>query len=89
MPSLIKKRGKKRWRGTVMYQGQRREKLFPDGTKKSKREALQWEQETLEEMKKEDTVTDCWTLFKWAEEYLDDSLQRHAEKTYKEWKFFY
>ncbi len=86
MPSLITKRGKKRWRATVMVNGQREDKLFPDSSMKTKREAVLWEKEVKERLEKEETVMDCLTLFDWAQEYLDYSKSNFSLKTYKEKK---
>lgn len=87
MPSLIMKRGRKRWRGTVMVRGERRDKLFPDATKKSKRKAVLWETETQKELEKTQTAMGCLTIFKWAGEYLDFAGERFAVKTYGEKKY--
>lgn len=86
MPSLITKRGKKRWRATVMVNGQRKEKLFKDSSKEEFREAVLWEKEEKERLDTEQTVTDCLTLFDWAEVYLDYSKSNFGEKTYGEKK---
>lgn len=87
MPSLIKKRGKKVWRATVMVNGQRKDQLFPDKSMDSKREAILWEKETKERLKKEQmTGTDCLTTLDWAEDYLDYVKSRFVKKTYGEKK---
>jgi len=87
MPSLITKRGLKRWRGTVMVKGERRDKLFPDATKKSYREAVLWEKETQKELEKTQTAIGYLTIFDWSTHYLDFGRERFAEKTYKEKKY--
>jgi len=86
MPSLITKRGLKRWRGTVMFKGERRDKLFPDATKKTYRKAVQWEKEIQKELAKTQTAMGCLTILKWAERYLDFVQERFASKTYGEKK---
>jgi len=86
MPSLITKRGKKRWRATVMVNGQRKDKLFPDNSKEVFREAVLWEKEEKEKLETEQIVTDCLTLLDWAGEYLDYSQSNFSLKTYKEKK---
>lgn len=86
MPSLITKRGKKRWRATVMVNGQRKEKLFPDSSKRSHRNAVIWEKEEKERQKTEQTDMDCLTLFNLAETYLDYAESNWAKITYKEKK---
>ncbi len=83
MPGLITKRGKKRWRAQIMVNGILRQKLFPNATKKSYRDAVAWESETKKLLESE-TDTDSWTLLDWANEYLDYSNERYAQKTYKE-----
>ena len=50
MPSLITVRGRKRYRGTVMVDGDRRDKLFPDASKKSFRDAAEWEKNKRAEL---------------------------------------
>jgi hypothetical protein len=86
MPSLITKRGKKRWRATVMVDGQRMDKLFPDKSKEAFREAVLWEKEGKDRLENEQTVMDCLTMFDWAGEYLDYAQSNFVEKTYKEKK---
>lgn len=86
MPSLITKRGKKRWRATVMVNSQRKDKLFPDNSKETFREAVSWEKEEKDRLEKEQTVMDCLTMFDWAEEYLDYAESNFVKKTYKEKK---
>ena len=87
MPSLITKRGLKRWRGTIVFRGERRDKLFPDATKKMYRKAVLWEKETQKKLEKEQTATGYLTILKWAERYLDFAQERFAVKTYKEKKY--
>lgn len=86
MPSLITKRGKKRWRATIMVNGERKDQLFPDNSKESFRAAVLWENSEKERLTKEQTAMDCLTLFDWAEEYLDYSQSSFAATTYQEKK---
>lgn len=86
MPAMITKRGKKRWLGSIMKDGVRKQKLFPDATKKSKREAQQWEMETLKKLEKELTSMGSLTIAQWVDEYLDYAMQNHCGETYKEKK---
>ena len=87
MPSLITKRGVKRWRGTVMVSGERRDRLFPDATKETFRKAVLWEKETQKELEETQTGMGCLTILNWAGEYLDFAGERFAVKTYKEKKY--
>lgn len=84
MPSLITKRGTKRWRGTIMVKGQRRDRLFPDNSKETYRQAVLWEKKEKERLEQELTVTDCLAAIDWAEQYLDYVKNRFVETTYKE-----
>ena len=84
MPGLVTKRGKKRWRASIMVGGELRQKLYPDATKKSYREAVAWETEQKEKIEKKKTAMVSWTILSWSDEYLDFAKDRFAEKTYKE-----
>lgn len=87
MPTLINKRGKKRYVATPYYQGKRgKSKLMPDASRKSYREAVTWEQEQIEQLKAEmeQTATDCLTVLNWSDEYLDYVQKHFVKKTYKE-----
>jgi integrase len=70
-----------------MVMGERRDKLFPDATKESYREAVLWEKETQKELEETQTAMGCLTIFDWSEEYLDYAKERFAVKTYKEKKY--
>jgi len=70
-----------------MVRGERRDKLFPDATKKSYRNAALWEKETQKKLEKAQIAMGCFTIFDWAEEYLDFARERFAVKTYKEKKY--
>jgi len=88
MPSLIRKRGKNRYRASVMVKGVYRQKLFPDSAKKSFREAVIWETETRETLIKELSQTNSvfLTVIEWANEYLEEAQNRFVDKTFKEKK---
>jgi integrase len=88
MASVIKKRGKLRYRGSVMVRGEKREKLFPDASMTSKREAIVWEKEEKERMEKEQSRTNLESLMivKWTNDYLEEAKARFSEKTFKEKK---
>ena len=86
MPSLITKRGKKRWRAGVMVNGQKSSKLFPDNSKQAYRHAVLWEKEERERIENEQTAMDCLTMLDWAEEYLDYAKNNWVKKTYGEKK---
>ena len=88
MPSLITKRGIKRYRGTVTVEGVTRQKMFPDDLKKSYRKAIIWENETREALEKElsEIPMECLVIDDWTEGYLDDVKDRFVKKTYQEKK---
>ena len=90
MPTKHKAKGKEpHWKGVVVVQGNRREKHFPDASLKSKRAAIEWENEMREELKAElaGTLTDCCpNVLGWATQYLDYSKISHAPVTYDEKK---
>ena len=84
MPGLITKRGKKRWRASITKDGKTYQQLFPDATKASKKKALLWEQEKLQEIESAVTHMGCSNLYEWANAYLDYARENFAEITYKE-----
>ena len=88
MPSLIQKRGLRRYRGNVMVMGVTREKLFPDDSKKSYQKAVVWEAETHKALEKElsETPMVCLVVADWTEAYLNDVRDRFSKKTYQEKK---
>jgi integrase len=86
MPSSITKRGKKRWRASIMVNGKKREKLFPDNSMATKRNAALWEKEEKERLEKEQIGMSCLKVLDWAESYLDYVKDRFVDKTYKEKK---
>ena len=71
-----------------MVKGDVREKLFPDASIKSKREATVWEKEEKERMEKELSQTNSESLMivKWTNEYLEEAKVRYSDKTFKEKK---
>jgi len=87
MPSRIKKNGLYRYRASVTdtnAPGRRIQKLFPDDSKKSQREAILWEEETRKAIRVGMIDTVYLTVRGWAEGYLDDAKARFVEKTYQE-----
>jgi len=92
MPSLVTKRGRRRYLGTVWVNGHRGPtRLFPDDTKKSYKAAVEWEAAAAREVRQqqihaEATATACLTLETWVDDYLDVIMHGYANKTYKEKK---
>ena len=86
MPSKILKRGIWRYRASVTVNGTAKQKLFPDVTKKSYREAVIWEKENKETLEKElsEIAMEYLAVSDWTEEYLSDVQDRFSTKTYKE-----
>lgn len=87
MPSLINKRGRRRYLATPWYKGVAgKRKLMPDATKKSYREAVLWEKEQIEELKQqaEQTATDYLTVLDWSDKYLDYAQKHFVNGTYQE-----
>lgn len=74
MPYRKIKNGKKRWVGSVMINGRRKEKIFD-----TKKDAKSWEAE----MHSAGDLTATPSLLKWAEQYLDYST-RFSPKVYNE-----
>ena len=84
MPTLDKTK-QPRWKGVVMVNGNRKEKRFKDASRKSKREAIEWENKTREELKVKAKAThtvSCPNLMEWATMYLDFCKESQAAKTY-------
>ena len=72
MPTLVKKFNPPRWRAVVTVAGKREEKLFPDGSEKSRRAAEKWEEAQRKALKTpEPTVTDSLTLLNLSNSFLD------------------
>lgn len=87
MPALIKKFNPPRWRGVVTVNGVRKEKLFPDGSEKSKRAASKWEEAQRRKLKSPTpTATASPTLIDWSNPFLDFVKERQSRKTYVEKK---
>lgn len=92
MPSLITKRGKKRYLGTVWVDNQRGPtRLFPDDSKKSYRAAIEWENTERERIRRELAKAETGTAFlsveQWVDDYLDYIVQHnYATITYQEKK---
>ena len=86
MPALITKFSPPRWRAVVTVKGKRKEKLFPDGTEKSKRAAEKWEERQRRKLKKPIPIdTDSpLTLINLGNPYLDFVKERQSKKTYAE-----
>lgn len=84
MPTVITKRGKRRWVGSVMVSGVRSSKVFPDESKKSFREAVIWETEEKKNISQGIDTACSMSVFKWAESYLDYSKESFVSDVYKE-----
>ncbi len=91
MPSTITKRGKRRVLGTVWVQGVRGPtKLYPDASKDSYREAIEWENEERKKLRRQlnSIHTESFTTIRlWANKYLNHVMTHNfAKKTYDEKK---
>ena len=84
MPTIITKRGKRRYLAKVMVQRKLYSKLFPDAGLQSKRDAVQWEIDTRKRLEQELMATACLSIAVWMNEYLDDVKSRYSKKTYDE-----
>ena len=89
MPTLITKRGKKRYKGVAIHKVMgRRERLFPDGSKESLLAATTWEIDEKnrreEDLKGQPIHTEYLALYDWSTSYLHHSESNYAVKTYKE-----
>ena len=85
MPALLKKFDPPRWRVVVTVGGKRKEKLFPDGTEKSRRAAERWEETQRRKLRNpKPIVTDSPTLIDLANAFLDFVKERQSKKTYAE-----
>jgi len=85
MPALIHKFNPPRWRAVVTVNGIRKEKMFPDGSEKSRRAAEKWEEAQRKKLKSPTTtVTTSPTLLDWSNAYLDFVKERQSRKTYVE-----
>lgn len=95
MPSLVTKRGRRRYLGTVWVNGHRGPtRLFPDDSKKSYKAAVEWEaaaaREVRQKMAEAATATAYSGLIRldeWTDDYLDWIMNNgFADKTYREKK---
>ena len=84
MPTIITKRGKRRYLAKVMVKGTVYSKLFPDAGIQSKRAAIEWEVETRKLLEQELMAMSCLSIAVWMNEYLDEVKSRYSEKTYEE-----
>lgn len=90
MPSLIKKNGILRYRASVPVPGKfgkRKQKLYPDESKKSYKDAVLWEEKTKKQLEKEMAQEVAMVSFNagiWADRYLDDVKSKFVKKTYDE-----
>ena len=88
MPSRIKRRGVLRYRASVTVQGQMCQKIFPDASKDTYREAIEWESRTKKELEKKLSQINMASLLvaNWANEYLEEAESRFSSCTFKEKK---
>ena len=88
MPSKIIKRGICRYRANVNVQDHKKQKLFPDDSKKSYQAALLWEKETRIELEKKLSLINSISLAigQWSNEYLTEAENRFVRDTFKEKK---
>ena len=88
MPSIIRKRGKFRYRASVTVKKVTRQKIFQDNSQKSKREAYLWEEETRKKLEKELSQTSMvsLTIGECVNQYMEEAEQRFAKVTFDEKK---
>jgi integrase len=90
MPSLIMKNGVLRYRASVPIPGKpgkRKQKLYPDDSKKTYKKTVLWEEETKKQLKeemKQEAVMASFNLGVLCDLYLDDVKNRCVKKTYQE-----
>ena len=85
MPALLTRYNPPRWRGVVTVNGVRKEKMFPDGTEKSRKAAEKWEQKMRHLLTNPTSIgMDSLTLFDLANKFLDFVKQRQSRQTYVE-----
>ncbi len=85
MPAIITCRGKKRVRASVMVDGTRKYRLFPDASKDAQRAASKWESETKAELKKDLKNNSGLVLIKtWMLDYLTETKKIVTPKTFEE-----
>ncbi|TVM13799.1 site-specific integrase [Oceanidesulfovibrio indonesiensis] len=86
MPTLDK-RSQPHWKGVVMVKGKRKEKHFPDASRQSKRDAIEWEnqmREKLRDKSKAIPMDSCPNLLEWSTMYLNFCKESQSIKTYEE-----
>ena len=86
MPTLIKKRGIVRLKGVVRIDGKVvAERLFPDNSPKSRKEAIKWEIETERELINREMISESSpeivTVSDWFNKYLSYAESRFSGKT--------
>ena len=89
MPSLVMKRGRHRYVATPWYQGRRGPvKWFPDASRKSYREAVQWEDQQIKKMKAEASIDTAFlNVCNWVDDYMDHiESHKYSKKTIQEKK---
>ena len=91
MPTYTLRRGVRRWKGQVKINGHIvATKLF-GSTKKDRRAAIVWEEQTRAEIliniDKETTRTNSLEADGWAVKYLDYAKSRFSDKTYREKRY--
>lgn len=79
MPSLINKNKKRRYLAAIMVNKKRHTKLFPDASRKSLKDALQWEDSKREELNRTGGQV---TVQIWSDKYLAFAEVRFLKKTY-------
>jgi len=84
MPYLVAKRGVKRYQANVMVKGIRRQKLFPDRSRRSLADAIEWEEQEAARIRHRlETGTAYLDIEKWADEYLDFAEKEFVKKTFE------
>ncbi|MBN1382574.1 MAG: site-specific integrase [Deltaproteobacteria bacterium] len=88
MPSIVTKRGAKRYRASVTLQGITRQKMYPDTERKSLQEALVWEKEERKKLEAKLSQTNSASLAigQWSNEYLTEAESRFVPDTFQEKK---
>lgn len=98
MPTLVKRKKLRYWKGVVMVNGERKEQLFRGETLAVKRKAIAWENETREKLLSVETQNDTGpsepekpevhsvSLLEWGNSYLDDCRNRLSDRTIEEKK---
>lgn len=89
MPTLITKRGKKRYKGVAIHKVMgRRERLFPDNSRESLLACTTWELSEKDRMEKESKDqaidTEYLAVYDWVTLYLNHAEENFVKKTYDE-----